>query len=133
MLALVGLPVVGAVTTLVVSAHLTSWDLVTEDVGAVLFTVLFIGWALLPFAAAVAVAVSVYRHWRGGAAVAIVGGLVLVALTVGLLWSVLTSESSTAVLGLLFAPFLQAAVAGVTMVAAVCLARWRRRRQSRLA
>ena len=118
----------GAVTTLVVSAHLTSWEPVTGSVGAVLFSVLFCGWALLPFAAAVAVGVSVRRHRRGGTPVALAGALLLLALTVAGLRSVLTSESSTAVLGLLFAPFVQGAVVGLTAVAAVGVAALRGRR-----
>ncbi|NIZ92205.1 hypothetical protein [Kineococcus rubinsiae] len=129
--ALVALPAVGAVTTLVVSARLTSWDLVTADAGAVLFTLVFAVWALLPFALAVAVGVSVHRHWRGGVPAALAGGLLLTALTGWLLWSVVTSESSTASLGLLFAPFLQAALAGLTMAASVGLAALRRRRADR--
>jgi hypothetical protein len=125
-LALVGLPAVGALTTLVVAARLTTWDLVTEDVGSVLFVVVFVGWALLPFAAAAAVGISVHRHWSGGVPVALVGGLALVALTVWWLLSVLTSDSSTAVIGLLFAPFAQAALVGATLGVAVLLARRRR-------
>ncbi|WP_432497830.1 hypothetical protein [Kineococcus gypseus] len=127
MLALVGLPVVGALLTLVVVAYLTSWDLVTEDVGAVLFALVFCGWALLPFAAAVVVGVCVHRFWPGAVAVALAGAVVLVAVTVWVLWSVLSSQSSTAVLALLFAPFVQAAVAGLTMAAAVAVAKLRRR------
>lgn len=129
--ALVALPVAGAGTTLVVSARLTSWDLVTADVGAVLFTLVYVGWALLPFALAVAVGVSVHRHWRGGAPAALAGGVLLLASTVWMLWSIVTSESSTASLGLLFAPFLQAALAGLTMAAAVGVATLRRRRADR--
>jgi hypothetical protein len=45
--------------------------------------------------------------------------------------SVLASESSTAVLGLLVAPLVQVALVGVTMVVAVGVARLRRRRMSR--
>jgi len=119
------------VITLVVTAHLTSWELTTESVGAVLFAVLFTGWALLPFAAAAAVGVSVHRHWRAGRLVALVGDLLLVAFTVWGLWSVLTSDSSTAVLGLLFAPVVQAALAGLTMLAAVGVAKLQRRRTAR--
>ncbi len=127
MLALVGLPVVGALVTLVVVAYLTSWELVTEDVGAVLFGLVFCGWALLPFAAAVVVGVCVHRSWPGAVAVALAGAVVLMALTVWGLWSVLTSQSSTAVLALLFAPFVQSAVVGLTMAVAVVVARLRRR------
>ncbi|NAZ74331.1 hypothetical protein GTQ99_02680 [Kineococcus sp. T13] len=72
----------------VAAAGWTSWELVTESAGAVLFAVL----------------------------------------TVWGLWSVHTSESSTAVLGLHFAPFVQVAVAGLTMALAVGVARLRRRR-----
>ena len=125
-LALVGLPVVGALTTLVVAARLTTWDLVTEDVGSVLFVIVFVGWALLPFAAAAAVGISVRRHWSGGVPAALIGGLALPVLTVWWLRSVLTSDSSTAVIGLLFAPFLQSALVGVTLGVAVLLARRRR-------
>ena len=121
----------GAVTTLVTTASLTSWELTTESVGAVVFAIVFTGWALLPFAAAAAVGVSVRRHWRGAIAVAVVGDLLLLALTVWALWSVLASESSTAVLGLLFAPLVQVALVGVTMAVAVGVARLRRRRMSR--
>ncbi|GAB3270381.1 hypothetical protein GCM10027586_20950 [Kineococcus gypseus] len=126
-LALVGLPVVGALVTLVVVAYLTSWELVTEDVGAVLFGLVFCGWALLPFAAAVVVGVCVHRFWPGAVAVALAGDLLLVAVTVWGLWSMLSSQSSTAVLALLFAPFAQGAVAGLTMPAAVAVAKLRRR------
>jgi len=121
---------VGAVTTLVTTASVMSWELTTESVGAVVFAIVFTGWALLPFAAAVAVGVSVRRHWRGAVAVALVGDLLL-ALTVWALWSVLASESSTAVLGLLFAPLVQLALVGVTMAVAVSVASLRRRWMSR--
>ncbi|NAZ81183.1 hypothetical protein GTR02_05075 [Kineococcus sp. R8] len=124
---LVAPPVLGAVATLVTSASLTSWDLVTDGVGAVLFALAFVGWSMLPFAAAVAVGRSVHRYWRGGSPVAFVGGVVLVALTVWVLWDIVTSESSTAVIGLLFVPFAQAAVAGLTMAGAVGVATLRRR------
>ena len=133
LLALVGLPVVGAVTTLVVQLHLTSWDVVADEAGVALFALVASGWALVPFAASAVVGVSVHRHWRGGVPVALLGALLLLALTVGVLWSVLTSESSTAVLALLFAPFVQAALAGVTMAAAVGVAKLRRRRTTRAA
>jgi hypothetical protein len=82
LLALVGLPAVGAVTTLVMTASLTSWELTTESVGAVVFAIVFTGWALLPFVAAAAVGVSVRQRWRGAIAVAVVGDLLLLALTV---------------------------------------------------
>lgn len=133
LLALVGLPVVGAVTTLVTTASLTSWELTTESVGAVVFAVVVTGWALLPFAGAVAVGLSVHRHWRGASAVVLLGDLLLLALTVWSLWSVLASDSSTAVLGLLFAPLVQAALVGVTMAVAVGVARLRRGWTSRAA
>lgn len=128
---LVALPVVGAVTTVVVTGRLTTWELLTEDVGAVVFSVLFLGWAVLPFAAAVAVGVATHRHWREGGPVAVVGGLLLLALTVALLRSVVTSDSSTAVIGLLYAPLLQAALVGLTTAATVGVARVRRRRAAR--
>ncbi|MEZ0493279.1 hypothetical protein AB2L28_13645 [Kineococcus sp. TBRC 1896] len=131
LLALVGLPAVGAVTTLVATAYLTSWDLVTESVGSVVFVIAFGAWALLPFAAAVAVGASVRRYWRGATSVVLLGDLLLIALTAWVLWSIHTSESSTAVLGLLYAPLLQLALAGVTMVAAVGVAKLRRRRTAR--
>lgn len=131
LLALVGLPAVGAVTTLATTATLTSWELTTESVGAVVFAIVFTGWALLPFAAAVVVGVSVRRHWRGALAVVLVGDLLLLAFTVWALWSVLTSDSSTAVLGLLFAPLVQVALVGVTMVVAVGVARVQSRRMRR--
>ncbi|MFD0485410.1 hypothetical protein ACFQ46_22695 [Kineococcus sp. GCM10028916] len=118
-------------TTLVTTASLTSWELTIESVGAVVFAIAFSGWALLPFAAAVVVGVSVRRHWRGAVAVALVGDLVLLAFTVWALWSVLASDSSTAVLGLLFAPLVQVALVGVAMVVAVGVARVRSRRMSR--
>ncbi|WP_380173260.1 hypothetical protein ACFEMC_02425 [Kineococcus sp. DHX-1] len=127
LLALLGLPVVGATTTLAVSGHLTSWDVATESAAMVTFTVVWTVWAVAPFAAAVAGGLSVRRHWRGGAGTVVVGDVLLVALTVWLLSDVLTSESSTAVLGLLFAPPLQAAVPGVTLLAAVGVARLRGR------
>ncbi|WP_432572941.1 hypothetical protein [Kineococcus sp. SYSU DK005] len=129
--ALVGVPVVGAVATLAVQLHLASWDVLAEEVGVALFALLACGWALLPFAAAVVVGVCVHRHWRGGSAAALVGAVLLVAFTAWLLWSVLTDESSTAVLGLLFAPFVQGAVVGVTMAASVAVAGLRRRRAAR--
>lgn len=133
LLALLGLPAVGAVTTLAVLAHLTSWDVSTESALMVVFSVVSTVWSVLPFAAAVAVGLSVRRHWRGGSAAVVVGDVLLVAQTVWFLSDVLTSESSTAVLGLLFAPALQAALAGVTLLAAIGLARLRGRRRPRTA
>ena len=132
-LILVGLPVVGAVATLVVQLYLATWGGVVVDAGWVLTTALFCLWGVLPFTAAVVVGVSVQRHWRGGAAVALLGQLLLVIGTGWLLWDVVTSESSTAVLGLVFAPLLQAAVVGVAMAAAVGLAKLRRSRTARTA
>ncbi len=58
---------------------------------------------------------------------ALAGHALLVAVTVWGLWSMLSSQSSTAVLALLFAPFAQGAVAGLTMPAAVAVAKLRRR------
>lgn len=133
LLALLGLPAVGAVVTLVVLAYLTSWDVSTESAPMVVFSVVSTVWSVLPFAGAVAVGLSVRRHWRRGAGAVVVGDVLLVAQTVWFLSDVLTSESSTAVLGLLFAPALQAAVAGVTLLAAIGLARLRGRGRTRTA
>lgn len=127
LLPLVGLPVVGAVATLVVQLYLATWGGVDVDVVWVLSTVLFCVCGLLPFAAAVVVGVSVHRHWRSAAAVAVLGQLLVVIGTGWLLHDVVTSESSTAVLGLLFAPLLQGAALGLVMAGAVGVARVRRR------
>ncbi|ABS04240.1 hypothetical protein [Kineococcus radiotolerans] len=126
LLALVGLPVVGAVLTLAVQLYLATWGGVDVDVVWVLSTALFCGWGLLPFVAAMLVGISVYRHWRSAAAVAVLGQLLLVIGTGWLLHDVVASESSTAVLGLIFAPLLQGAAAGVVMAGSVGVARMRR-------
>jgi hypothetical protein len=130
LLALVGLPAVGAVTTLAVQLYLSTWGGAWIDVEWLLLNVLLCGWALLPFAAAAMVATSIHRHWRRGSPVAFAGGVLLVGLTVWLLWSVLTSDSSTAVIALVFAPFMQATVVGLTMAGAVGFAKRRRRRMT---
>ncbi len=130
-LTVVGLPVVGAVVTLALLVHLTSWELVTESVGGLVFVLVTTVWALLPFATAVVVGVSVHRYWRGGMAVALAGTVLLVAMSVWMSWDVLTSESSTAVLALFFFPFMQAAWVGATTAAAVGVAKLRGRRTAR--
>lgn len=131
LLALVGLPLAGAVTTLGVNAYLASWDVATESVGWVLITVLMSVWQLLPFAGAIAVGIAVHRYWRGGSPVALLGGLLLLVLTVGWLWDIVTSESSTAAVGLFFGTFWQAALVGLTLGGATGLAALRRRRTAR--
>lgn len=99
----------------------------------VLYAVVFVAWALLPFIVMGAVVIVAARRTRGAMVVVALGVVALVVLTVVLLLSFLASESSTAALLFIFLPIYQllvvGATAGTTLVVHLAL---RRRQAHRL-
>lgn len=80
----------------------------------VLYAVVFVAWALLPFAAMGAIVIVAARKTRGAMVAVALGVVALAVLTVVLLLSFLASESSTAALLFIFLPIYQFLVVGAT-------------------
>ena len=124
--ALVALAALGGLGTLGVLALAGGWFDGGLSAGGAGWTAVLTLWCLSPFALAVVVAVGVRRAWPRGLWAVLVGEVALVALTAVLLHDMLTSESSTAALLLLFLPLYQGALLVLTLVAAAVTHRLRR-------
>ena len=98
----------------------------------VLFALVFVVLALVPFAAMGALVVAAARKMRGTTAVVALGVVALGVVTVMFLLDFLASDSSTAALVFVVLPFYQLVLVAVTAAAAFGLhlvLRWRRARR----
>jgi hypothetical protein len=91
----------------------------TAGGGVDAFVVGAVAWNLSPSVGLAILDVLVVTRLRRGVRLAAAGGGLLVVTTVGLVWSIRTSESSTAALGYLTGPFLGWAVVALTGLALV--------------
>jgi hypothetical protein len=125
---LLTLALVGGLGTLGVMAWAGGWFEQRVATDAALAGLLFVLWDLAPWAGAVALVVTTRRRQAGGTWALLVGLLALVSLTAWLLHGMVTSESSTAALLLVFLPLYQWLLLGLTAAASALLHWWRVRR-----